>query len=107
MKPRSSNSLVVWRRFVVGVDANHPLDGFMSRLLQLFALPVLASVQPLSIRRVDGFRGRRPAMRKAFRGKPGWAEETANEVGSLGQKTFRAKNVNSKINAGRQRSLHP
>merc|ERR1719410_465520 len=56
--------LVVWRRFVLRINGQHPLDTLVSHLLQLLPLAVLAGVQPLAVRGVDRLGGWRPAIRQ-------------------------------------------
>ena len=56
--------LVVWRRFVLRINGQHPLDTLVPHLLQLLPLAVLAGVQPLAVRGVDRLRGGRPATRQ-------------------------------------------
>lgn len=53
--------LVVGRRLELGVDLVHALHEAVALLLQLAARAVLARVQPLAVRRVDGLGRRRPA----------------------------------------------
>lgn len=55
------DALVVGRRLELGVDLLHALHEAVALLLQLAARAVLARVEPLAVRRVDGLRRRRPA----------------------------------------------
>lgn len=57
----NNDILVVGRRLEVGVDLMHACDEAMSFLLQLAPRPVLARVEALTVRRVDGLRRRRPS----------------------------------------------
>lgn len=56
-----AHSLIVRRRFELGVDLLHALHEAVALLLQLAARAVLARVQALAVRRVDGLRRRGPA----------------------------------------------
>lgn len=53
--------LVVGRRLELGVDLLHARDEAVALLLQLAARAVLARVEPLAVRGVDGLGRRRPA----------------------------------------------
>lgn len=55
------DALVVGRRLELGVDLLHALHEAVALLLQLAARAVLARVEPLAVRGVDGLRRRRPA----------------------------------------------
>lgn len=66
--------LVVRRRLELWVDGLHALHERVALLLQLAARAVLARVQPLAVRRVDGLRRRRPAGRRGVSASPSRSE---------------------------------
>lgn len=53
---------VIRRWFILKIDLHHPLNGCMPVFLEFFPLPVVPSIQPLPVARVDRLRTRGPIL---------------------------------------------